>query len=217
MKIPCTLCSAEILPETHSKNQGLCTPCFRRKNNIPSHRDKINPFFGRDKFGCIAHYFDASALIKYFLDEDGSERVRNHVHSCLKARRCYEIVFRTTYLCFGETLGHIKNIYRRKLISRDQYNEISSRVLSSVSHTFEIEEPRIGHPPIGARTVEIVQKHALDMSDAFLIVAAEWIKKEHQNLSGGLESILVSADRDLISAAKNEGVRVWDVLLEGTP
>jgi hypothetical protein len=84
-------------------------------------------------------------------------------------------------------------------------------------HTFEIEEPRIGYPPTAARTVEIVHKYGVDMSDSFLIVAAEWIKKEHQYLSGGLESILVSTDRDLIAAAKNEGVRVWDILLEATP
>ncbi|MDP3874566.1 MAG: type II toxin-antitoxin system VapC family toxin [Methyloversatilis sp.] len=217
MKIPCITCSVEILPETHSRNHGRCTPCFRKEFKIPSNRERLNPFFGQDGFGCITHYFDASALIKYFLDEDGSDRVRNHVHSCLKARRSHEIVFRTTYLCFGETLGHVKNLYRRRKISCNQYNEISSSVLKSISHTFEIEEPRIGYPPTAARTVEIVHKYGVDMSDAFLIVAAEWIKKEHQYLSGGLESILVSADRDLIAAAKNEGVRVWDILLEATP
>jgi len=52
------------------------------------------------------HMLDTSALIKLFLEEDGSDVLRKYynVHS----------VFWTTALCFAETLGVLKREYVKK-------------------------------------------------------------------------------------------------------
>lgn len=209
MKLHCSSCRTTILAETHERNEGLCAPCAR---------DRLNPFFGQPKFGCIAHYIDASALIKFFVEEDGSGRIRNHVSKCFAARRSFELVFRTTYLCFGETLGYFKTKRRRKELSQAQYSDIAKRVLQSISHTFEIEEPFLHIlPNVQSSVAQMIDRYGLDISDAFQLVAIRWIKEQNVRLIGGMEAILVTADSEFVCAARAEGIRAWNIVSDAAP
>ncbi len=209
MKLHCLSCQTAILAETYQKNKGLCAPCAR---------ERLSPFFGQPKFGCIAHYMDASALIKFFVNEDGSERIRNHVSRCFAARRSFELVFRTTYLCFGETLGYFKTKLRRREISQAQYSDVTERVLQSISHTFEIEEPFLHIlPNVQSSVVQMIDRYNLDISDAFQLVAIRWIKERNERLVGGMEAILVTADSKLVCAARAEGIRAWNIVSDAAP
>jgi hypothetical protein len=61
----------------------------------------------------------------------------------------------------------------------------------------------------------MVGKYQLDLSDAFQILSVKIGFAAH--LSGGSQTILVTADKKLAKAARAEGLRVWSVLEEPTP
>jgi predicted nucleic acid-binding protein len=65
---------------------------------------------------------DASALVKMYVDEAGSEKVREFVAA---EARLY-----TTPLCFYEALNVLKNKYSRKEITRDQYDSATSNLVA---------------------------------------------------------------------------------------
>ena len=54
------------------------------------------------------HYLDASAIVKLFITEEGSERLQRYFGE--------EANFYTTSLCFAEALGalKVKRFYRKK-------------------------------------------------------------------------------------------------------
>jgi len=40
-KIPCIRCGASILPTTAERNNGLCAPCFKSKEDLPEEFNTI--------------------------------------------------------------------------------------------------------------------------------------------------------------------------------
>jgi predicted nucleic acid-binding protein len=62
---------------------------------------------------------------------------------------------------------------------------------------------------------EIAQRNQLDLSDAFQILS---VKKGYFSvLVNESSTILVTADKELAGAARNEGLRAWNLMVEPAP
>jgi predicted nucleic acid-binding protein len=153
------------------------------------------------------HFLDASAIIKLFLEEDRSDELRKYFIEYTN--------FRTTSLCFGETLGRFKSFYYSHG-SIDEYLEASNELLAHVSgESIAVEDIDITSRNVFKEVENIVQKHSLDVSDAFQIYTLKqgiW-----PLLQGDSKPILITADRKLAQSARDEHLRVWDCLREPAP
>ncbi|TBW47473.1 PIN domain-containing protein [Marinobacter halodurans] len=150
---------------------------------------------------------DASVLVKWHIDEEGSEVVRDFIAK--------EATIYTTPFCFYEALGVLKVKYLyRKEISREQYLEACfSLGCEFQARLNEAEDIDVCEPPYLLQTIELARKHNLDVSDAFQILSVK-----EGLFAGGIEgsaTILVTADSKLAATAEHEGLRVLNVLESG--
>jgi predicted nucleic acid-binding protein len=149
--------------------------------------------------------FDASALVKVYTDELGSTEVRQYFAS--------QPSNYTTLICYFETLHvlKMKRFYRKPPdnITDDEYHKAASEL----SAWFSLMSKNLVAPDLDllvSKTFHDVQslarKHSLDLSDAFQILS---VKANFASvLSGGSQTILVTADNGLATAARSEGIKV---------
>ena len=152
------------------------------------------------------HYLDASAIVKLFVDEDGSQIIREYINK--------HAIFHTTSLCFAEALGVLKAKYfYRKKISEEQYLRASTNLLIYVlQEAIKIKDIDIAHLDVIREVRELVKKYSIDISDAFQIYS---LKKGILSVFGGdSQPILITADKKLAKAVKAEGLTVWNFLKE---
>ena len=153
-------------------------------------------------------YLDASAIVKIFIDEDGSAPVRDLYYSSSG--------FCATSLCLTEALGAIKGKWRRKEIDDERYFDSTKRLLVDAwSETLKIDEiPLLSIP--GIRLVEeAAKRHSLDWSDALQLVTI--LRGTYSHFAGESRTVFVSADKKLVKAARWEGIRTWWCNKEPTP
>ncbi len=154
-------------------------------------------------------FFDTSALIKLFVDEDGSEIVRGF--------EAVEPTKYTTDFCFYEalTLLKVKHLYRKE-ISKDQYNQAVLKLVAWHYHaSINFPDVRLVDPATFNEVQRIMHTYNLDASDSLQIISVK-----HGFFSTMIDeskTILVTADKNLASAARTEGLRVWDCMHEPAP
>jgi predicted nucleic acid-binding protein len=156
-----------------------------------------------------ANCFDASALVKLYVEEDKSDIVRAYF------RR--QATLYTTPFCFYEALGILKRNWLKKLLTKDQYlksvfnlSAWYGAVLRMGLADLDYSESHVLFP-----AMNLAEKHSLDISDAFQILSVK--AGVYSPLAGGSQTVLVTADRGLASAARSEGLRVWSVMDEDPP
>lgn len=156
-----------------------------------------------------ANCFDASALVKRYVQEEGSDLIREYW-----ARESTKF---TTSLCFYETLTQLKvHHFYRKNLDHEGYKKATSDLcfwFRAVSAN--IPQLNFLAPEIFFAAQKVAEQHALDLSDAFQILSLkEGFFSRHR---GDSQTILVTADRRLAKAARCEGMRVWSVLDDSVP
>jgi predicted nucleic acid-binding protein len=164
---------------------------------------------GRQMRRIRGHYLDASALLKLFIDEEGSEQVRHYFNE--------QTVFFTTSLCFGETLGRLKVEYKKlKHITQERYLHTCYELMAYVAgEKIAIQDIEIANRETYLEVEELGKKYDLDISDAFQIVT---LKKGFLSVLGGKsKSMLITGDSGLANAVRQEGFEVWDCLREPPP
>ncbi len=156
-----------------------------------------------------ASCFDASALLKLYVQEDGSEIMREYWNR--------EPTKFTTSLCFFEALTLLKVChFYRKTLDAAAYKKATLDLCAwygAVSKN--IPELNFLSPQVFLAAQRTADKHNIDLSDAFQIHTVK--EGFFSNLIADSKTILVSADRDLVKAAKAEGLRVWNILDEPAP
>ena len=152
-----------------------------------------------------ADFFDASALVKLYVEEDSSEKVRTHFHN--SPTKC------TTPFCFYEALSVLKGKWGRKELTRDKYLDVASRLTAWYSaSSCQITDLNFTDPDIFKSARSIVEEHNIDLSDAFQILSVkQGYFSRHINDS---QTLLVTADKKLAKAARSLELRVWSVLEE---
>jgi predicted nucleic acid-binding protein len=154
------------------------------------------------------HYFDASALVKLFLVEQGTEVVREYFNEWSN--------FCTTSLCFVETLQVFKKRFEDKEITLERYLAICEDLVSRVAHkSIEIDPIDLTNREIYLEVEKVAQSNNLDIADAFLVIALKlgWLSF----LSGESRPMLITADNKLTEVAREEGLYVWNCVKEPAP
>lgn len=164
----------------------------------------------------VKHYLDACAAVKLVLDEPYSDRIRDYYEE--KADQGFE--FYMTLFCFYEALGVLKRKYkssnRIERIDRDEYfracGQLTARLaIDDIQH----DQLRLTDHENYLRVENIAQTYDIDISDALQIVTVKHGK--WSQLVAESQSMLITADRDLAEAARDEGLRVWNILDEEEP
>ncbi|QFS89032.1 MULTISPECIES: type II toxin-antitoxin system VapC family toxin [unclassified Marinobacter] len=152
---------------------------------------------------------DASVLVKWHVDEEGSEIVRSFIDS--------EATLYTTPFCFYEALGvlKVKYLYRKELTKEQYLNACFDLGCEFEARLHEMEDIDVCKPPYLLRSIELARRYDLDVSDAFQILSV----KEGFFAGGieGSETVLVTADTKLANTAASEGLRVLNVLKPSNP
>jgi predicted nucleic acid-binding protein len=156
------------------------------------------------------HYLDASAIVKLFVAEQGSNAIRAYFDK--------EENFYITNLCFVEALTALKVKYKyRKEISDEEYFSACDHLFAYAGKgvKIEIENIEIRDRMVFAEVEKLARKYKIDVSNAFQIVS---IKKNYfSRFTSDSKPILITGDQALATAACKEGIRVWDCVNEPEP
>jgi predicted nucleic acid-binding protein len=155
--------------------------------------------------------FDASALIKRYVQEQGSDIIRSYWGR--------EATKFTTSLCFYETLTQLKvSHFYRKPLDLEAYHKASLDLCSWFGEFVlkDYSEPNFLSPNVFFEAQKMVDTYQLDWSDAFQILSVK-IGFAAYLRGGKSETILVTADKKLAKAARVEGLRVWSILEGSAP
>jgi predicted nucleic acid-binding protein len=144
---------------------------------------------------------DASALVKVYIEEDGSALLRDFLAT--------EPTRYTTPLCLYEALSvfKVKYVYRKE-ITRDQYDDATLSLVAWFQGMSDwMKDLDFMKVSVFRDVQEIARKHNLDLSDAFQILSVK--EGYFSRMSGESRTILVTADEALARAANDEGIKAW--------
>jgi predicted nucleic acid-binding protein len=150
------------------------------------------------------NYFDASALVKVYTNEAGSNEVRKYFHS-QGGNKC------TTTICYYETLTVLKRkrFYRRppNSITDDEYHRAAFELSAWFSMSSEnVRNLELVNSKTFPEVQSLARKYSLDLSDAFQILSVT--KSVYSPMIGESQTTLVTADKKLAAAARSECVKV---------
>ncbi len=152
--------------------------------------------------------FDASALVKLYVDEPRSDILRKYFYS--------ESSKYTTPFCFFETLSILKGRKNREQLSEDGYFRATFELVAWFgSFSEKLPDVKLTSSNGLKHTQEIANRYSLDLSDAFQILSVK--DGYFSAMCDGSKTILVTADEKLAAAARSENLRVWDILNEPPP
>lgn len=156
-----------------------------------------------------ASFFDASALVRVYVEEPGSEAVRSYFHS--------EATKFTTQFCFYETLNVLKSKWvHRQLLTRDEYLEASFRLVAWYGMMRRtISDLDFTEPTVFFKAKDLAERTGLDLSDSLQILSVSL--GDFSSFCEGSKTVFVTADKPLAKVARTEGLRVWSVLEEPAP
>ena len=171
-----------------------------------------NPALRRYTMLMAANCLDASALVKWYVTEAGSDILRQYLR---KQPTVY-----TTLFCYFESLSvlKVKRFYKKspENITDEEYHkaafELSAWFSASSKHLPDLD---LVDPLTFPKVQSIAHRHTLDLSDVFQILSV--ISGFFSPLCGDSKTILVTADKRLAEAARAEGARVWNPLAEPPP
>ena len=156
-----------------------------------------------------ASHLDASAAVKLILQERGSEYIKNYF-----ANRAG---FYITSLCLAEAFGVFKRKRLLGELSEEQYFTTCYLLLGYLRSPprIHVDEIELSSLDTFAEAEEIARRHKIDLSDSLQLVSVKHGRSS--SCVPGFKTVLITADRALASAAKAEGLRVWNCEEEAAP
>lgn len=156
-----------------------------------------------------ADFFDASALVKVFADEPRSDVVRTYWRS--RATKY------TTPFCFYEAMNVLKGKWKfKKQLTIAQYLDATFHLTAWYGASSDsITDLDFANPATFANTKALAERTGVDLSDAFQIMSVK--HGYFSAMAYDSTTVFVTADGELATAAKAEGLRVWSVMLEEPP
>jgi predicted nucleic acid-binding protein len=156
-----------------------------------------------------ANLLDASALVKLFVKEDGSDILNKYLRK--------EAIQYTTPICFYETLNvlKVKWLYRKE-ITQQKYLSASFGILAWFSaSSYSVKDVDFLSPDTFRNVQAIMNRYGLDISDAFQIVSVK--DGYFSRLVADSRTVLVTADEALATAARKENLLSWYILKDPPP
>lgn len=160
---------------------------------------------------CVARadFFDASALAKVYCDEPCSDVARRYFRTCATKY--------TTPFCFYEAMNVLKGKWKHKgQLTIDQYLEAAFQLATWYgASSSKVDDLNFTEYTTFSEAREIAERNRLDLSDAFQILSVK--KGYFSALVNESSTVLVTADDGLAIAARTEGLRSWNLMLEPAP
>lgn len=150
-------------------------------------------------------FLDTSALMKLFLDEEGSGRLRdyynNHVNFC-----CAEMIFYEAMNVLKSRL--FKNNKKSQYFESIEKLKIMGWGLT-IEGKLEIETIHIfTDHDVFKEVYGMAMKYDIDLADAIQIYAI--LKGKYSFLGPESKTVLITADKKLEEAALDNKIRVWN-------
>ena len=148
-----------------------------------------------------ASHLDASTAVKLVLQERGFEQLRSYFATAS---------FYITSICLAEALGVFKRKRLREEISEKQYLTRCHLLLGYLRSPprIHVDEIELSSVDTFTKAEEIARRHKLDLSDSLQLVSVKHGRSS--SCVPGFKTVFITADRALASAAKAEGLRVWN-------
>jgi predicted nucleic acid-binding protein len=155
-----------------------------------------------------SRYLDASSAAKLVVPEAGSNAVREYFEGAGP--------FYMTYACALEVFSvlKVKHFYRKEL-SRDQYFFASYAFSAYLRDQIKVEPLAFAEASAFFEIEDLARRHNLDLIDGAQLHTL--LKGRFSNFSGPHRNLLITADEQLASAARAEGIDVWDCVHEPKP
>ncbi|HAI68267.1 MAG TPA: VapC toxin family PIN domain ribonuclease [Gammaproteobacteria bacterium] len=138
-------------------------------------------------------YFDTSAWVKYFLNEEGTLRIQ---HFILQYPPSEDNRFATSAVTYAEMMATLTRAWHGQRISEEDFEAMVT--------TFEEQWKKVDVIEVNADLIEhsgqLARKYALRGCDAFQLASA----------LNTQTTVFISCDHDLNNAAKNCGLDVWN-------
>jgi predicted nucleic acid-binding protein len=148
-----------------------------------------------------ANCFDASALVKVWVDEPDCGPARHYFNTQSPTKY-------TTPFCYFETLSAMKLKWLRGVITREVYlNAAFNLTVWFQASARKINDIDLTHPPTFMRAKELVERYEVDLSDAFQLLSLK--EGYFSSISNDSKTLLVTADERLANAAVSEGLSAW--------
>jgi predicted nucleic acid-binding protein len=164
-----------------------------------------------------SHYLDASALVKLVADDEAERPGRQALRDYYWANAAN--VYSTSH-SVTEALSAFKLKYRRKEISREQYKEYIEKFLKlTIGANLRVQDDEdvvhILSPTVSHEAERMIDEYDFDFLDCFQLVVLKL--GQFRYMVGGSKTLLITADRELAKAARNEGLSVWYCVDEPVP
>jgi predicted nucleic acid-binding protein len=152
-------------------------------------------------------YLDTCAIVKLFVKEEGCDRFREYFY--------HSTNFCMTLMTFYESL----NVIKRKLFSTKTLVEYS-KVLEELTilgwgGRIELEDIKIYDIDVFKKIIIYSSKFGIDIGDSVQLYAI--LNGKYSYLVNDSSSVLITADENLSKGAKENKIRVWNILKEDKP
>jgi hypothetical protein len=145
-------------------------------------------------------FFDTSAWVKYFLNEEGTLRVQNFI---IEYPFSEDNIFATSAVTYAEMIATMTRAYQGRRINDEE--------LETMITMFQEQWRKVDVVEVNRELIELAgqmaRTHALRGCDAFQLASA----LDTQT------TLLISSDNDLNDAARNNGLNVWNPIEKDFP
>ena len=138
-------------------------------------------------------YLDSSALVKRYIEEDGSDKVNALLHE--------KSVAAVSRLAYPEILAAITRRHKAKEIETGAFERIKKAFKFDWAFFVVVEF----HKEVFKFIDEIIVKYALKGADSVHLSSALWLKKAMKQ-----DVVFVASDLELIKAAKAEKLQIFN-------
>lgn len=137
-------------------------------------------------------YFDTSALVKLYIEEDGSDIVNDYTDKAT--------IVSTSRIAYAEALSAFVRCRDEKVLSKKDYNKCITSFKSDWEMYFVIEASEKVVKIAG----DLIENHSIRGFDSIHLASAMVLRKEiNQNID------FMCWDNRLLKAAKKEGFNTW--------
>ncbi len=154
-----------------------------------------------------AYYLDASALVKLVVDEPGTKDIREYLDTTPNA--C------VTLVSFIEALGVLKRKWQCKWDKPDYHYAVECLLQMMYGGKPKVDNMALAEPSTFRSVSQIAEKHNLDVADAFQLFAI--LNGKYAPFTSSSKTRFICADRDLVRAARSQGIPTWRCSRDGAP
>ena len=153
------------------------------------------------------YYLDASALVRLVVDEPGANDVREYFNANTGA--C------ATFVSFVEALRVLKRKWHGNWQDSDYRKAVEDLQIPVYGEKLELDDISLANPVIFREVAVFSKLHNLDFADALQLYAIK--KGKYSPFTAGSNTRFISADGDLVRAARSNMVFTWECSKDGSP